>query len=265
MPWTAITGLMKRRLLVNWRVPLPIARQVLPRGVRPATVNGFAVAGLCFVRLEKIRPVGLPAWTGLDSENLAVRMAVEWDGPAGDLRKTVLIFHRQTASRVNSILCRRMGYGIHALGDFFVRDLLISTDITVRATDHVARASVRVPGNPQRIQPGSIFDSIDQTVTFFRGGECGYSPTGVSGEWTGARLRMHQWDLRPLEILSAQSTLLDHLFQGQARLDSAFIMRNLEHTWTPCGLENFGECCTTPSVGEFVEPSCESPTVAGAI
>src|SRR4051812_41696110 len=105
MAWNTFTGQMARRLLVNWRVPLAIAESVLPQGrhnLRPTVINGWAIAGLCLVRLEHLRPAGIPRMLGLASENLAVRIGVEWDSAAGTER-AVLILRRETASRVNQV------------------------------------------------------------------------------------------------------------------------------------------------------------------
>src|SRR3954451_12181062 len=107
---TTITGMMARRLLVNWRMPVAAARRALPVGVRPSVVNGHAIAGLCLVRLTGMRFAGMPAWAGLASENLAVRMAVEWDTAEG-LRKAVLIFRRETGSAVNAFVGARIRFG----------------------------------------------------------------------------------------------------------------------------------------------------------
>src|SRR4051794_20103870 len=90
-----LTGIMARRLLVNWRVPPAIAQGALPPAVRPKIISGHAVAGLCWVRLHQLRPVGMPAFAGLTSENLAVRMAIEWEGGSG-----AIIFRRDTGSRL---------------------------------------------------------------------------------------------------------------------------------------------------------------------
>jgi len=225
-----ITGTMARRLLVNWRIPLDAARRALPARVRPSAINGHAIAGLCLVRLTQMRFPGMPAWAGLASENLAIRMGVEWDAPQG-LRKAVLIFRRETGSAVNAFVGARIRFGIHHRGTFHVHDDGTSVAIRARGTNYRHSLSVRVrPAD--HIPATSIFDGMPQVETFFRSGECGYSPAAEPGMWDGIRLRLHHWDLQPMEIGHARSSLMDDLFDGQARVDSAYIMRNIEHTWT---------------------------------
>src|SRR5450631_100992 len=82
----ALEGVIDRRLLVNYRVDPEIAARWLPAPFRPQLVNGFAVAGICLIRLVKLRPVGAPRWAGLTSENAAHRIAVEWPTKTGIAR-----------------------------------------------------------------------------------------------------------------------------------------------------------------------------------
>jgi hypothetical protein len=229
-----ITGIMARRLLVNWRIPVAIARRALPAGVRPKIVAGHAVAGLCLVRLEKIRPVGMPAFTGLASENLAVRIGVEWDGGNG-----VLIFHRETASRLNAIVGTWSHYGQHHRSLFRVRDDGHSTELNIGSVQdgHIHHASV-VDAPPTA---PSVFEDILAAERFFRGGECGYSPGRRPGVWEGLRLRLHRWDIRAYRVQAASSSMIEALFDGHAILDSAFMMRSIGHTWTPTAALHWGE------------------------
>lgn len=235
MPWNHFTGLMARRLLVNWRIPLAIAQRVLPPALHPTPVNGYAIAGLCLVRLEQMRPHALPSVLGFASENLAVRMGVQWNTATG-LQKSVLIFRRETASGLNSILGHYAGYGLHHRAKFQVADSLAHTNISVHGA-HTAHVSARPSTD---IHNGSAFESMAHAEQFFRGVECGYSPARQMGQWHGTRLILHRWDLRPMQIDAARSTLLEDLFAGTAQLDSAFIMRNIPHTWIPLGIERFG-------------------------
>ena len=230
MRWNQITGNMSRRLLVNWRVGVGAAIRVLPAGVRPKIVNGCAVAGVCLVRLDALRPVGLPAWTGRSSENLAIRIGIEW-GTGGCSRSAVLIFRRETGSLVNSLCGPRMEYGVHHRSSFSVFDDGCESRIDVRSRDG-HRVQVHT-SDSSTIREGSVFDRIDQAEAFFRGGECGYSQSNVPEIWSGLRLHLAWWELRPALVHHARSTFIDQLFDGGAVFDSAFIMRDIPHTWTP--------------------------------
>ena len=118
-----IKGLIRRRLLVNFRVDAQVMTDYLPAPFRPKLHAGYAVAGICLIRLEQIRPVGLPSFCGLSSENAAHRIAVEWQDPTtGALREGVFIPRRDTGSWLNHWAGRRIFPGEHHLADFTVED-----------------------------------------------------------------------------------------------------------------------------------------------
>ena len=79
-----IRGLIRRRLLVNFRVNAEVMQRFLPAPFRPKLHHGYAIAGICLIRPEQVRPAGLPACLGISSENAAHRIAVLWDEPSGE-------------------------------------------------------------------------------------------------------------------------------------------------------------------------------------
>ena len=78
-----IQGLIRRRILVNFRVDPAIIQRQLPSRFRPKLHAGSAIAGICLIRLEQIRPKHLPGVLGHSSENAAHRIAVLWDNDRG--------------------------------------------------------------------------------------------------------------------------------------------------------------------------------------
>ena len=79
MRFPVVRGNIKRRMLINFRVDAAVMQKVLPAPFRPKLHEGYAVAGICLIRLEGIRPAVFPAWAGFASENAAHRLAVEWE------------------------------------------------------------------------------------------------------------------------------------------------------------------------------------------
>lgn len=119
MKLPVIRGLIDRRILVNYRVDPPILQRLLPAPLRPKCVNGAGVAGICLIRLKRVRPRGWPGAIGLGSENAAHRIAVEWDDERGVTRSGVYIPRRDSSSRLNElvggrILARLGGSGLCA-------------------------------------------------------------------------------------------------------------------------------------------------------
>ena len=83
MQFPVIRGLIDRRILVNYRVKPEVLARLLPAPFRPKMVNGSGMAGVCLIRLKHIRPRFMPLFPGLSSENVAHRIAVEWDTNEG--------------------------------------------------------------------------------------------------------------------------------------------------------------------------------------
>lgn len=76
-----IRGLIRRRLLINYRVEAKVARRLVPAPFRLKLHGGYGIASICLIRLEQIRPVFIPRFFGLSSENAAHRIAVVWEEP----------------------------------------------------------------------------------------------------------------------------------------------------------------------------------------
>ena len=70
-----ITGIIDRRMLVNFTIDPDIAKTIVPTPFKPKIYNGKAIAGICLIRLKQVRPKGLPAFVGFGSENGAHRIA----------------------------------------------------------------------------------------------------------------------------------------------------------------------------------------------
>src|SRR5437868_10649871 len=103
-----IQGVIRRRILVNYRVDPDVIQRLLPERFKPKLHAGSAVAGICLIRLEQIRPRTMPAILGISSENAAHRIAVTWTDDSGAVREGVFIPRRDTGSRLNHLLGGRL-------------------------------------------------------------------------------------------------------------------------------------------------------------
>lgn len=91
-------------MLLNYRVDPAILQRTLPACFTPSLVQGQAVAGICLIRLQAIRPTGMPACIGIASENAAHRMAVDWTDTKGQKQSGVYIPRRDTSSRLTALM-----------------------------------------------------------------------------------------------------------------------------------------------------------------
>ena len=112
-----MSSVIERRLLVNYRVDQEVAASLLPTPLRPQLVNGWAVAGICLIRLGRLGPSWVPGWAGMRTENAAHRIAVEWDGTGGRL-SGVYIPRRDTDSVATVLAGGRLFPGEHHRASF---------------------------------------------------------------------------------------------------------------------------------------------------
>src|SRR5947209_6404053 len=122
MKLPVIEGLIRRRILVNFRVDPDVVQNQLPSKFKPKLHHDKAIAGICLIRLEHIRPKFLPSIAGISSENAAHRIAVTWTDDAGMQKEGVFIPRRDTGSWLNHLLGGRLFPGEHHLADFKAND-----------------------------------------------------------------------------------------------------------------------------------------------
>jgi len=228
-----LKGVIKRRMLINFRVDPKVMQRLLPAPFRPKLHNGYAVAGICLIRLEHVRPDGFPAFVGASSENAAHRVAIKWDDSSGTPREAVFIVRRDTNSLVNHVTGGRIFSGEHHLADIHVSDDEHKVDFSMQSRDR--SVSIRVRGFDAGVLPSnSCFASIQDSSRFFEAGSLGYSVTTDPRRLDGLELRTSGWTVRALAIEDiASSYFADTTFfpNGSAEFDHALIMRDIDHEW----------------------------------
>jgi hypothetical protein len=228
-----IQGLIRRRLLVNFRVDAEVMRRFLPDPFQPKLHQGHAIAGICLIRLEQIRPVGFPAFLGISSENAAHRIAVEWKDPQGQSREGVFIPRRDTGSNLNHLAGGRLFPGEHHLADFDVTDDGSRIAMSIQARDGGMAVELRAQTSDSW-PTSSCFRSVGESSAYFEAGSVGYSVTRESARLDGIRLQTHGWRVEPLAVESINSSFFNNATAfpaGSVTFDHALIMRNLPHHW----------------------------------
>ncbi len=227
-----ITGLIRRRLLVNYRVDPEVIQRLLPHDFRPKLHNGHAIAGICLIRLENIRPRAFPAWCGISSENAAHRIAVVWTDD-GCEREGVFIPRRDTGSLPNHLAGGRLFPGEHHLADFEIIDEGGRLDLSIHSRD--GSMSIRVAGcETDRFPENSCFSSLAESSAYFEPGSVGYSATRDCCKLDGVRLETARWQVHPLAVERVESSFFDDaaaFLPDSATFDHALIMRDIPHEW----------------------------------
>ena len=225
-------GIIERRMLVNFRVRPDAVRHLLPECLRPKLINGWAMAGICLIRLKDMRPRGFPAVCGLTSENAAHRIAEEWY-EEGATREGVFIPRRDTSSSLQAFGGGRIFPGIHHLAKFKVTEQTGATRLEMRSRDGIT--SVKLHARPASRIPGtSIFASFADASEFFARGSVGYSATNNPNCCAGLKLHTTFWEVEPLAVDLVESSFFDdpdRFAAGEAHFNCALLMRNIPHEW----------------------------------
>ena len=227
-----IQGVIRRRILVNFRVDPAVMQAQLPSRFRPKLHGGHAIAGICLIRLESVRPKLVPPVLGLSSENAAHRIAVRWQAE-GVEKEGVFIPRRDTGSAMNHLAGGRLFPGEQHRARFTVRESADTIDFSMQSDDRAV--SVKVRGRPGGSLPGSsCFSSLAEASAFFEPGSVGYSVTSDAGRLDGIELRTQGWSVEPLQVDDVHSSYFSdeaRFPKGSVAFDCALLMRNLEHEW----------------------------------
>lgn len=227
-----LAGVIERRVLANFRIDPDAASRILPAPFRPQLVDGWAIGGICLIRLADVRPSGMCDWVGIRSENAAHRFAVEWD-EAGEVRTGVYIPRRDTDSRLNHWAGGRLFPGIHHLAEFTVAEQDDRVAIDIVSEDGSTRVGVAghvAPGLPAT----SVFGTLERSSAFFQAGSLGYSDTKVPGHYHGLELACAGWKCQPLAVERIHSSFFEdpqRFPAGTTQFDHALLMRDIEHEW----------------------------------
>jgi hypothetical protein len=227
-----MASVIARRLLVNYRLDPVAAARILPRGMRPDLANGYAVGGICLIRLTHLRPAGLPAALGVTTENAAHRIGVVWQGPHGEQRG-VYIPRRDTSSRLTALVGGRVFPGEHHRARFEVRESGDRMRVDFAGTDSTVRVEVGTGDNPFT---SVLFDDVSAASDYFRDAPIGRSARASGDELDSVQLTTEHWSVEPTTLLSVESSFFSDPARfpaGTAEPDSALLMRGIPALWAP--------------------------------
>lgn len=224
-----IHGIIERRMLINYVAEPEFIERILPKPFRPKLYNGKAIVGICLIRLKNIKPKGLPNFLGVNSENGAHRIAIEWE-ENGVTKEGVFIPRRDTSLRLNSIVGGKIFPGKHYLAKFNVIEQNNHFHLDFTSSDNT---TIEVDAKlTDKLNENSIFKTIDNVSQFFEKGSVGYSPNGK--DFDGLKLETYKWEMKPLEVEKVKSSFFEdkNIFpDGTIQFDNAVLMENIEHEW----------------------------------
>lgn len=227
-----LTGLIARRVLLNFRADPRIAQALLPRPFVVETCRGAAIVGICLIRLEQLRPKGFPSQVGLASENMAHRIAVRY--PAnGEMKSGVFIWRRETDQRLVQVFGGRLFPGVHHGAKFLTQTDGDEISMQVKSNDGETDVSFSARDS-LAWQPTSLFKGVDEASDFFRRGECGFSSSLNQSSVEGMQLKISQWRLKPMVVQLKKTAFYSNpsrFPEGSVEFDCGLIMRAVPHQW----------------------------------
>lgn len=229
-----IKGIIRRRVLLNYRVDSKVVQEILPSCFRPKLHEGYSIVGICLIRLEKMRPKGTPEIVGFASENSAHRIAVEWDDSNCGVRCGVFVPRRDTNSYLNALAGGRIFPGVQSLSRFSVNDKGDSISLRVDRNDSTEPFVDFLGSESDEFPPTSIFRTLKESSEFFESGSVGYSPRVDSCTLDGMSLRVANWKVSPLKVEYVRSSYFDNegIFPAEnIEFDHALLMRKIDHEW----------------------------------
>jgi hypothetical protein len=227
-----IQGVIDRRILVNFQVDPGILAKILPSPFHPKLAGDRGMAGVCLIRLKKIRPRFLPAVFGVSSENAAHRIAVEWTS-RDEAQEGVYVPRRDTSSRLNTLAGGLLFPGLQHPARFDVEEHDGRYSVALTSRDGEVRLKVVGRVAPE-LPATSVFRSLEEASLFFERGALGYSAASEPGSFEGLELRSRGWKVEPLAVEEVYSSFFSDETRfppGSVRFDCALLMRGIEHEW----------------------------------
>lgn len=229
-----IKGVIERRILINYQIDKEVLENYLPEPFKPKLINGKGIAGICLIRLKEIRPKGLPKQMGINSENVAHRIAVEWN-ENGKIKEGVFIPRRDTSSKLNALAGGTIFPGVHHLADFKVNESDGNYNVAFKSDDGT---SLSIEANEtDKWNQESVFEDLNCVSDFFENGSIGYSPN--KHNFDGLELKAYNWKVSLLNVTHVHSSFFEDekVFpKGSVIFDNALLMKDIEHEWI--GLKN---------------------------
>jgi hypothetical protein len=227
-----LKGIIARRVLLNFRADAQVVQKMLPKPFVVEPHQGAAIVGVCLIRLEKLRPKGLPSQVGMSSENVAHRVAVRYP-LNGEMRSGVFIWRRETDQKMVQMFGGRLFPGVQYKASFLTREDENGIQMDVKSANGDTDVSFSATEDPMW-PPTSAFKSLHEASAFFQQGGCGFSSSLRGDTVEGMELKTSHWSLTPLSVqLNKVAFYGDtgRFPEGSIEFDCGLIMRGIPHEW----------------------------------
>lgn len=224
-------GVIKRRFLLNYRADPKVVKPLLPAPFSPKLYHGYAIVGVCLVRLESLRPRGLPAWLGVNSENAVHRIASERIDSNGHSHEGIFVVRRDTDLWLSTILPGNFSGGGYHRAQFTIEESATHVEFTCRSVDKTTEI-IFSGDDALQLPASSCFKSLQED--FFRSGNSGSSLIEDTKSLGGIALEAKEWKIRPFHINRLSCSFFNdkrRFPEGSIEFDHALVMRDVAHAW----------------------------------
>src|SRR5215469_1821319 len=224
-------GVIKRRFVLNYRADPTIVKRLLPAPFTPKLYHGYAIVGVCLVRLESLRPRGLPAFLGVNSENAVHRIASEWIDSNKHSQEGIFVARRDTDLWLRTILRGTFSDRGYHRARFAIEESVAHAEFTCRSVDKTTEI-IFSGDDALQLPASSCFKSLQED--FFQSGNSGSSLVEDTKSLGGIALEAKEWKIRPFRLNRLSCSFFDdkrRFPEGSVEFDHALVMRDVAHAW----------------------------------
>jgi len=216
----SVYGQLVDRYLFNFRLDADYLESRVPVGwLKPRLFNGYGVVSFCLLKLKGVTLWPLPTSMGIDSISCAYRCAV-MDTSSSAPEPSVYILGRST----NVPIVGKLGTVLFS-GDMKVMNVSIEERpdaCDIRVSDSQGKSIFAAHTKYSSDLKSKLFQSVDEFVTFIKGGLSSYTPSTRTGKMSRVDLVEDSNTYRPLDAQIDYTTLRDEWKGSGLEFDSAF-------------------------------------------
>ena len=216
----SVYGQLVDRYLFNFRMDADYLQSQIPaRWLRPRIYNGFGVVSFCLLRLKGVTLWPLPTLMGIDSISCAYRCAV-MDLSSGVPQPSVYILGRST----NVPIIGKLGTALFS-GDMQVMNASIKQRVNhcdIQVSDNQGNMIIAAHTRSSSRLKSVLFNSVDEFVTFIKGGLSSYTPSTHLGKMSRVDLVEDSNTYRPIDAKIDCASLSNLWKDSRIEFDSAF-------------------------------------------
>ena len=216
----SVYGHLIDRYLFNFRLDADYLESRVPvNWLKPRLYHGYGVVSFCLLKLKGVTLWPFPSSIGIDSISCAYRCAV-MDKSSATPQPSVYILGRST----NVPIAGKLGTALFA-GDMKVMNASIENGqdgCNIRVRDSQNKNIFVAKTRYSKDLKSKLFESVDEFVTFIKGGLSSYTPSTRQGKMSRVDLVEDSNTYRPIDVHIDYVTLGDEWKGSGLEFDSAF-------------------------------------------